>query len=175
MEFPAARVAAGQANIAHELIHVYIPNGNRMIAEGFAVYVQDEIGLNPAYPNFGVKVDQMVHCQVRSENRAKIDLASLDKIATPDRLEMQLGDNHLIDGWTYVFAGSFVRYLIETHGMDKFRALSARTPFMPGQRVVRTADDWSQIYGASLAVLEKNWKEKIEEVSCPSTQATETK
>lgn len=88
---------------------------------------------------------------------------------------MQLGDNHLVDGWTYIFAGSFVRYLIGTHGMDKFRALSARTPFKPGQQVARTSDDWSQIYGLSLPDLEKNWKAKIEGVSCPAPQPPQAK
>jgi len=31
-------------------------------------------------------------------------------------------------------AGSFVKYLIEQHGMDKFRALYALTPIAPMRR-----------------------------------------
>jgi hypothetical protein len=31
-----------------------------------------------------------------------------------------------------VVAGSFVRFLVETHGKDKFRRLHALTPFRPG-------------------------------------------
>src|SRR5215203_6026046 len=34
MEFPAWRVVAGKAAITHELVHVYFPNGNRLLAEG---------------------------------------------------------------------------------------------------------------------------------------------
>jgi hypothetical protein len=33
MEFPAWRVMAGEAAIMHELVHVYFPNGNRLLAE----------------------------------------------------------------------------------------------------------------------------------------------
>src|SRR5262249_28376628 len=32
MEFPAPEVISGEAAIAHELAHVYFPNGNRMLA-----------------------------------------------------------------------------------------------------------------------------------------------
>ena len=44
MEFPAWRVVARQAAIAHELAHVFSPNGNRLLAEGLAVHLQDQIG-----------------------------------------------------------------------------------------------------------------------------------
>ena len=43
MEFPAHRVVAGEASIAHELVHVLFPNGNRMLAEGLAVYLQHKL------------------------------------------------------------------------------------------------------------------------------------
>jgi hypothetical protein len=50
MEFPARRVIARNAAILHELAHVYFPNGNRLLAEGFAIYLQGLIGGNPAFP-----------------------------------------------------------------------------------------------------------------------------
>src|SRR5262249_53879857 len=46
MEFPAWKAVAGEAAIAHELVHVYFPNGNRLLAEGLAVFLQAEIGGN---------------------------------------------------------------------------------------------------------------------------------
>ena len=60
MEFPAWRVEARKAAIAHELVHVFYPNANRFLAEGFAVYLQDEIGGNPAFPNFGRPLHALV-------------------------------------------------------------------------------------------------------------------
>ena len=53
MEFPTWRVASRKAAIAHELVHVLFPNGNRLLAEGLAVYLQARIGGNHAFPNFG--------------------------------------------------------------------------------------------------------------------------
>ena len=53
MEFPAWKTVAGEAAITHELVHVFFPNGNRLLAEGLAVYLQAKIGGNPAFPNFG--------------------------------------------------------------------------------------------------------------------------
>jgi hypothetical protein len=168
LEFPAKRVVDGNASIAHELAHVYFPNGNRMLAEGFAVYLQDEVGGNPAFPNFGRNVHELIRCRAKAEIRQKFDLSGLDRIATPDQLTLQLADTLLTDGTTYVFASSFVRYLIDTHGMEKFRTLYARTPLEPRFRVARTSDDWSEVYQLSLPGLEQQWRSTIEGVICPS-------
>ena len=63
MEFPAWRVAARRSAIAHELVHVAFPNGNRLLAEGLAIYLQAEIGGNPAFPNFGRSLhDVAIEC-----------------------------------------------------------------------------------------------------------------
>ena len=40
MEFPARRIMAREAAIAHELVHVFFPSGNRFLAEGLATYLQ---------------------------------------------------------------------------------------------------------------------------------------
>jgi hypothetical protein len=53
IELPAWKVVAAEAAIAHELAHVFFPNGNRFLAEGLAIYLQARIGGNPAFPNFG--------------------------------------------------------------------------------------------------------------------------
>ena len=166
MQFPATRVAAGQVNMVHELIHVYLPNGNRMLAEGLASFVQDEIGSNPAFPNFGKDVDKMVRCDMKPQDLRHVSLAHLDQIRTPDLLTVGgASKNDSLAG--YVVASSFVRYLIETDGMDKFRKLYGRTPFEPGRRVGRTSDDWTAIYGHSIGDIEKKWKAKIEALTCP--------
>ena len=48
LEFPPLRVVSGKAAILHELTHVYLPNGNRFLAEGLATYLQARLGGNPA-------------------------------------------------------------------------------------------------------------------------------
>ena len=59
IEFPAWKIVAGEAAVAHELAHVFFPNGNRLLAEGFAIYVQARLGGNPAFPNFGRPLHDM--------------------------------------------------------------------------------------------------------------------
>jgi len=166
MQFPATRVAAGQVNMAHELVHVYLPNGNRMLAEGLAAFAQDEIGSNPAFPNFGKNIDKMVRCDIKPQDLRKVSLARLDKIRTPDL--MTIGGRSRSSSLSgYVVASSVVRYLIDTYGMTKFRKLYGRTPFVPGRQVGRTSDDWKAIYGQSIRDIEKAWKSKIAALTCP--------
>ena len=174
IEFPADKVRAGQADVAHEFTHYYFPNGNRMLAEGLAIYVQDETqglpGGNPAYPNFGMPVHMAMKCHphVAMPILPRVELSKLDLFLTPQALTL---DEHVFadlepnkrDQWSYVVAGSFVRFLIETHGMDKFRALYKATPFEAGRKIKRTKDDWAEIYSPkTLQSLEADWKAMID-------------
>jgi hypothetical protein len=196
MEFPARRVnpdpddGISKPDMAHEIVHVYFPNGNRMLAEGIAIYVQDEAGINPGYPNFKTRRDKktQIHEKLKEEIKCtlsidsdeptqlrKISLRELDKIHTPKALEVPEDDFDFEREYRiklgYLIAGSFVRYLIEKYGMDKFRDLYARTQFEPGRRIARTNQgDWVELYGRSLHDLEKEWKKMISmlNVTCPS-------
>jgi len=56
-------------------------------------------------------------------------VVALSNFATPSRLRMASLDQRE----SYLVAGSFVRYLVETHGREKFRALYALTPIARGQ------------------------------------------
>jgi hypothetical protein len=164
-EFPARRVlgiANLHADIVHELAHYFFPNGNRMLAEGLAVYVQEKFNVN-VYPNYGLPIDQTLSCALSPADLAKVSLASLDKIMTPaapalPELDAD-GDDNMKDA--YIVAGSFTKFLIEKYGMDKFRNLYARTPFEPGRHIPRTKDDWTDVYQRSLVDLEKDWKATI--------------
>jgi hypothetical protein len=173
MEFPAWRIVARKAAIAHELVHVFFPNGNRFLAEGLAVHLQAEIGGNPAFPNFGRPLHELVRELLREmvpefafgdqSSLDEVDLAELDKIATPSPLELKVGPDFYGEeprgqAHIYPIAGSFVRFLIETHGMEKFRGLYLQTPLKPLQLNAGTADRWIGVYGLSRADLEAQWK-----------------
>lgn len=184
MEFPSYRVMVSEATILHELVHVYFPNANRMLAEGLAVYLQQKIGRNPAYPNFGGDLHMMIRCGVPAggpmspPSRKNVNLSALDKISTPTELTLRIGSNVEKSGWTYIISGSFVRYLIEQHDkesgaddahrLDKFRTLYMLTPFAPLQRDAGAPDRWKEVYGVSLAELEQKWKSVVEAQVCPS-------
>jgi hypothetical protein len=180
MEFSAWRVKDGEAAIMHELVHVYFPNGNRLLAEGLAVYLQDRIGGNSAFPNFDIPLHEAVReClpemvpEFSWDDPGSLDLvhlAELDAIATPDALALSVGQerygvhygkNPYEQAHIYAIAGSFVQFLIETHGMDKLRALFMRTPLVPLQRTAGSPDRWIEAYGLSLTELEQHWKSLI--------------
>jgi len=145
MIFGAKRVNAGEAATVHEMIHVYAPNANRFLAEGLAVYGHDLLGGPPAYPNFGKSLDALA---ARSVNR-EVAIA-LERTPMPNPLETVSKEGEAI-------AGSFVKFLIERHGMDKFRTLYALTPLVPMQRDPGAPARWQQIYGESFESIVNVW------------------
>jgi hypothetical protein len=176
MEFPAWRVMVRKAAIAHELVHVFFPNANRFLAEGLAVYLQSEIGGNPAFPNFGRPLHEAARESMLAiaprfarGNPKGLDntvLANLDAIATPGPLELQVGSDFYGEeprgqARIYPIAGSFAQFLVESRGMTAFRALYLQTPLMPLQQNAGSPGRWKDIYGLSLVDLEGEWKSLI--------------
>jgi hypothetical protein len=173
IEFPAWKIVAGEAAIAHELLHVFFPNGNRLLAEGLAVHLQASLGGNPAFPNFGRPLHEKAIEALRRmvpefpsgdpDSLDKIHLGALDRIATPSGLRLRVGQQlYQIDdvglGHTYPLAGSFVAFLIETRGLERFRALYLRTPLTPFERNAGSPDRWAEVYGVPLDEIECEWK-----------------
>ena len=149
--FPASVVRAGRAAAVHEIVHVFAPNANRFLAEGLAIYAHEKLGGPTAYPNFGVSL----HTAARPYVQA--DIASLDRLATPRVLELdRLGGRE-----AYLAAGSFVRFLIEQHGMDKFRRLYAMTALVPRERNAGVTSRWREIYGLDLDQLAQSWRNSL--------------
>lgn len=145
MIFGAKRVQAGEAATVHEMIHVYAPNANRFLAEGLAVYGHDFLGGPAAYPNFGKNLHE-----IAARNANKESVAALERTATPTALEETSKDGEAI-------AGSFIKFLIEQYGMEKFRALYELTPLVPKQRIAGAVERWQSIYGQSFASLTDVW------------------
>jgi len=179
MEFPANRVAAGEAAVAHELVHVFFPNANRMLAEGLAVYLHQCVAPNPAFPNFKMDLHRLVAQLIenssgpfnRPEDLDKISIASLDRIPTPDDMNFRIGQQNCDDpSITYPLAGSFTQFLIEKCEPDSgrkpgrcpaFLHLYQQTPLVPMVRNPGAPGRWKAIYRRSLAELEADWKQLI--------------
>jgi hypothetical protein len=179
MEFPANRVAAGEAAVAHELVHVFFPNANRMLAEGLAVYLHQCVAPNPAFPNFKMNLHQLV-AQLLDDgdgpfknagDLSKISIGSLDRVPTPDDLTFRIGQENCDDASiTYALAGSFTQFLIEkcepaaerkAGRCPAFFKLYTQTPLVPMVRNPGSPGRWKQIYGHSLEYLEAEWKKLI--------------
>jgi len=175
MEFPAHRVVAGEAGIAHEIVHVLFPNGNRLLAEGLAVYLQDKLCPHvPTYPNFGDRLESLVAEFLRANFRGSahlalwsIDLDGLEKISTPDKFRLRLGREALIGAKPgvpdppaeevkviYAIAGSLVELLLDNligddlFTAENFGALYKSTPLRPLERDSGDPDRWRSFYRA---------------------------
>lgn len=176
MEFPTSRVIARKAAIAHELVHVFFPNSNRFLAEGLAIYLQAEIGGNAAFPNFSRPLHELVRERMQEmmpefsrgdpQSLDRLRLTELDEIATPSPLALRIGQDFYGEeprgqARVYPIAGSFVQFMIETRGIERFRALYRLTPFVPLAQNAGGSDRWLGPYGLSLGDLESEWKSLI--------------
>jgi hypothetical protein len=91
----------------------------------------------------------------------QVRLPDLDAIATPSRLALRIGEKEVGPTLTYPIAGSFVQFLIESHGIEKFRALYEETPFKPLARSAGAPERWMKAYYGALTDLEAEWKSTI--------------
>jgi hypothetical protein len=179
MEFPADRVVAGEAALAHELVHVFFPNGNRMLAEGLAVYLHQIVAPNPAFPNFKKDLHELVVELINDDDGPfnhpgdlkEVNIGNLDKISTPDDMTFRIGQENCDDpSITYALAGSFTRFLIEdceskadreAGQCPNFLRLYRESPLVPMLRNPGSPERWQRIYGCPLAQLEVKWKKMI--------------
>jgi hypothetical protein len=151
--FRFPRVRAGNSATVHEIIHVYAPNQNRFLAEGLATYGHGLLGGNSAYPNFGKDIDAMARAAL-----PKFDVLTLEKVSTPT----PLGNSEDDEVGAYVIGASLVKFLIEEHGLEKFRELYALTPLTPGKRGGSgSSNRWQDVYGMPLSEIVTGWKAKI--------------
>lgn len=160
MEFSSFRVALGEAPIMHELVHIYFPNSNRFLAEGLAVWLQQEIGTNVTYPNFGVDFDWILRNELGSGLKS-FRIEQLDRITTPTNLLMRVGRETIEENWTYLIAGSFIRFLVKEFSLETFKSLFSLTPLIPFQRDCGSARRWRDIYGMTLTELQNRWVSQI--------------
>jgi hypothetical protein len=171
-EFPAHRVAAGQAAIAHEIVHVLFPAGNRMLAEGLAVYLQHKLFPDiPVFPNFGLPLEKLLVDFLETkypENAAealwKMELEGLERVSTPDKLCLRIGTDVFgarpevteipldQEKAIYALAGSLVGFLLENPIKDdlltenNFAELYKSTPLVPLARNAGAPDRWRTCY-----------------------------
>jgi hypothetical protein len=138
--------------ITHEIVHVLATNANRFLAEGLAVHTHDALNGQPAFPNFGRDLHDRAVTYA-----SKADLAALERLPVPRRLELP----GLAPQGAYMVAGSFVRFLIETRGMDKFRTLYEQTPLEVRSRFAGDVNRWQAVYGVPLETLAMEWRQAI--------------
>ena len=129
----------------HDSVELY--SGNRLFDEGFAVFVEEKLtGEGPQiWPNFG----EETHAGYWSAREKKGE--PIWPILEAE-IHRERGDVRL----AYLAQGSFVKHLIETHGLDRFLRLFATD--------IASA---KEIYGKDLTGLETEWREFLEEQFAP--------
>ena len=145
MEMPLQGVRNRTGPLLHEIVHIYAPSNNRFLAEGLAVYLHTKLGGNPSFPNFG---EDLRRSAVRSLTEVK-SLEPLNLVRMPRPLSSVMDEKI-----AYVLAGSFVGFLIERYGLPLFRGLYE-------------TENYQQIYGKSLDVLENEWRLSLQEKYSP--------
>ena len=139
MKMPLRRARRNNGALLHEIVHIYAPNSNRFLAEGLAVYLQDKIGGNPSFPNFGKPLPVLARERLSEVGSLNI----LNAVRTPTPLS-SVAENRT----AYILAGSFVCFLIEKYGLPKFRELYA-------------TEDYKRVYGKSLRTVEIKWRAQV--------------
>jgi hypothetical protein len=96
----------------------------------------------------------------------QIHLAELDLIPTPNPLTLRVGaeiygEDKRGQAFVYAIAGSFVQFLLETRGIERFRSLYTQTQLLPLVLNAGSPDRWSDVYRMALANLENEWKSMI--------------
>ena len=136
MEMPLNGVRAQRGALLHEIVHVYAPNTNRFLAEGLAVYLQQQLGGNPAFPNFGKDLRELARTRLSELN----SLEPLNNVRTPRPLRTVMQEQT-----AYILAGSFVGFLIDNYGFGMFRNLYE-------------VGSYDSVYGKNLTALETEWR-----------------
>jgi hypothetical protein len=138
-----ADIAGSGLALEHELTHAIAPGSmreDRLLVEGLAVHVQDHVG-PAAYPDFEMSPHEAVRA-LQAETGAVIPLGE-SEIA---RTRRESGDERRL---AYAQEGAFVRWLIETRGLESFLAF------------YRSDAGYEEGLGAPLTELERQWRQAL--------------
>jgi hypothetical protein len=191
MKFAALRVRQGRAAILHELVHVYEPNQVRFLAEGFAVYLEETIGNIDVYPTFGAAIEARLK-STHSSALASVKLDVFERVSVGrglslgNSIELQTAIPVTAEraAYSYLVSGSFVKFLIAVHGVDKFKALYELTPLTPGVSMPVVHDRYERVFSKPLSELQAEWlrwlenfpraMSPLESGTCPLSASSET-
>lgn len=139
----------------HELAHIVAAEAASpppFLGEGFAIYATERLGADALrYLGNPGRSAHQVTCEARREGRfiPLVELVALDNI----------GSDESRAGLEYAEAGSFVRYLVESRGLDVFRA--AYGTLAGGAEVKENLRRLRTVSGARVEELEREWLEAV--------------
>jgi hypothetical protein len=149
----------------HETTHVLMrPYGDppALFNEGFAVYMSERLGAHALEDLSGGKAT--IYQRVK-ELKGKSELINLGELLT----YTEIGSKESRPPVAYPEAASFVKFLIDRYGKDKFlnayRTLQNSDSEAVQQENIRALE---QIYGTPLAELEKQWQKAFSSAQKPN-------
>lgn len=105
------------------MTHLLTPQHSDWVFEGLAVYVNDKWGGEGGFPNYGEDVDPLARYYLdRTDILARIG----DETYYPSRADLRTS----VGEGFYILSGSFVKYLVEKTGIEKFLQIY-NAPNMP--------------------------------------------
>lgn len=156
--------------LTHELTHVLYGAGNNfgyeygaLTQEGFAVYTQSNFG-QPSFPNMDIPVHHLMKYFI--DIKKVVPIYDLIDQATTQKLVFSSTKNATDEArvWiAYIQAGSFVTYLIEEYGLEKFKNIYNQ-PDIAAQAEI--------VYHKSFHELEEEWHQYIMNHFDSPTQAS---
>lgn len=146
MSLDEPRGASPRCPYLHEMVHIIAWDWSHLwIREGLAVFLNDELGGYPTYPNYGRDLDEAAAALDSSpEGQRAVALIATSDARVPKDV---LADMDVRQAY-YIHAGSFVRYLWKRLGRETFAQI---------YRSNDPADTLRQLGGASLAEIKADW------------------
>lgn len=123
--------------IAHELTHGLAQNAYRdSLSEGLSCYMQNLFGNTPDHRTMGFPVHS-----IAKQYLADCDPAILNGIVNGGVNKMRF--TYMEMDFFYLYSYSFVKFLIDTNGIDRFRELYFTNPYIPYEKTVlhKTAEE----------------------------------
>ncbi|MEN6371493.1 MAG: hypothetical protein ABFD64_05710 [Armatimonadota bacterium] len=141
----------------HETIHILMsPYGEppAILNEGIAVYMSELFGGTSVLHHFLGGRDQPLYARVR-DLKQKGDWISLKELLTYP----EIGPEESRPMISYVEAGAFVKFLIETFGKDKFLDAFKKLANPKDPQIHRqNKEELERVYGCTLQKLESDWE-----------------
>lgn len=148
----------------HELVHVLQPPDSKSTTffnEGLAVAFSINPLKNNYIPSHRLMFDLSIPITfLQPLIIEKGDYISIDEILTSEEFEVVSG-LFLTTTTAYLEAGSFVRYLIDVYGLEKFFQFLKLSDYLDSKEL--TKEKFLKIYDISIQEMEKQWLDFLKE------------
>lgn len=141
--------------VVHKLTHILLGYGLNFDAsngyltqEGFAIYMESKYG-KQSFPNFGISEHKMMKYLIDSNKEIHLsELIDGQYDGSLFRPFMMKQEDLTLQWISFIQAGSFITYLIDTYGLIKFKSI------YNSRYLARRMEE---VYGKDMNELEQDW------------------